>query len=324
MNLICVTESELAQWISRKYLDTLASRVFEGISGLAPIVFYSSPYLKLEDARGRIIVNLRDTWKKRKTIAENYLNAEVVSIPVDEIIEIAPSMEQYANKLATTYRLPIAAWSAEKEWDKWLMTQATLEIRRAITSETGRAGCIGNELLKNEELLTQIIKKSLRPLANKGDESLISDWEIIFEKREEWIQFLRVNGHLENTSMFISSLVHIATTLTGQSQKFNFELHSEDRDWNFEDINNQILEELEQFDVDMNIKIPPLFCVAAYLRLYDEIKNGNRNWRAIFNLHRFTKYSVNSQNADIMLISLLSMLKVEEIYTTGIAEIYMS
>ena len=323
MNLICVTESELAQWISRKYLDTLASRVFGEIPDLAPIVFYGGPYLKLEDARGRIIVNLKNTWKKRNTISENFLDVEVVSIPVDEIIEIAPSMDQHANKLATAYRLPIAGWSAEKEWGKWLFMQATLEIRRAIISETGRAGCIGKELLKNEDLLTNIIRSSLRPLATADGESLISNWEIIFEKRDEWIQSLRVNGHLEHTSMLISSLVQVSTEISGRSQNFNFELKSEDRNWNFEDINKQFLEELRKIDLDNKLKIPPLFCIAAYLRLYDEIQNGDKNWRSIFNLFRFTKYSVSSHHADIMLISLLSALKAEEIYSTGIAEIYM-
>ena len=323
MNLICVTESELAQWISRKYLDTLVSRVFEEIPDLAPIVFYGGPYLKLEDARGRIIVNLKNTWKKRNTISENFLDVAVVSIPVDEIIEIAPSMDQHANKLATTYRLPIASWSAEKEWGKWLFMQATLEIRRAIISETGRAGCIGKKLLKNEDLLTKIIRSSLRPLATADCESLISNWEIIFEKRDEWIQSLRVNGHLEHTSMFLATLVLVTTEISGQGKNFNFDLKSEDRDWNFADINKQIIEELEKNDLNKDSKIPPLFCVAAYLRLYDEIQNGKKNWRSIFNLFRFTKYSISSHHADIMLVSLLSALKAEEIYSTGIAEIYM-
>jgi hypothetical protein len=233
-------------------------------------------------------------------------------------------MDQHANKLATTYRLPIAGWSAEKDWDKWLFMQATLEIRRAIISETGRAGCIGNELLKNEKLLTQIIRKSLRPLATTDDESLISNWEIIFEKRDEWIQSLRVNGHLEHTSMFLSSLVLVSNEISGQRQNFNFQLISEDRDWNLEDITKKILEELGKIDLDNNLKVPPLFCVAAYLRLYDEIQNGNKNWRAIFNLFRFTKYSVNSQHADIILVSLLSCLKAEEIYSTCISKIYMA
>jgi hypothetical protein len=324
MNLICVTESELAQWVSRKYLDTLATRVFKDINTLSPVVFYGGPYLKQEDARGRIIVNLKDTWKESNGITDNLHIAEVVSIPINEIIEIAPSMDQHANKLAATYRLPIASWSAEKGWDTWLFNQAILEIKRAIVSETGRAGCLEKELLKNQALLTEIIKNSLRPVKNATNSNLLEGWTIIFEKRDEWIQFLRVNGHLENTSMFLASLVQVSTEISGQSQTFSFNLHNEDRNWNFEDTNRHILEELELFDLEKDLKIPPLFCVAAYLRLYDEIQIANKNWREIFNLIRFTKFSVNSHHADIMLVSLLSSLKAEEIYKTCISTIYMT
>jgi hypothetical protein len=323
MNLLCITESELAQWVSRKYLDTLATRVFENIEALAPVVFYGGPYLKQEDARGRIIVSLKDTWKNLNGAADNFQNTVVVSIPVDEIIEIAPSMDQHANKLAATYRLPIAGWSAEKDWDTWLFNQAALEIKRAIASETGRAGCIEKDLLKNQALLAEIIKKSLRPARTITNANL-EGWGIIFEKRDEWLQSLRVNGHLEHTSMFLASLVQVSTEISGRSQMFGFDLQSEDRDWNFEDINKQIIEELEKIDLDNNLKNPPLFCVAAYLRLYDEMRNSNKNWRAIFNLFRFTKYSVSSHHADIMLVSLLSSLKAEEIYSTGISKIYMA
>jgi hypothetical protein len=303
MNLICVTESELAQWISRKYLDTLATRVFSDLEVLTPNVFYGGPYLKQEDARGRIIVSVKDTWKKLSLFQDNCQSAEVVSIPVSEIIEIAPSMDQHANKLAATYRLPIARWSAEQEWDKWLFNQATLEISRAIFTETSRAGCI--------------------PDSTTNQENSINGWGLVLEKRHTWVQSLRVKGHLEHTSMFLASLVQVSSEISYRSTTFNFDLQSADRGWIFEDMSDEIIQELDKFDLENNLKIPPIFCVVAYLRLYDEIQNGNKDWRVIFNLIRFTKYSVSSLHADIMMVSLLSSLKAEEIYSTGIPEIYM-
>jgi hypothetical protein len=321
MNLICVTESELSQWVSRKYLDTLATRVFTGMENLTPIVFYGGPYLKQEDARGRIIVNLKDTWRRLNITPDNFTQAEIFSIPVDEIIEIAPSMDGYASKLGTTYRLPIASWSAEKEWNSWLLGQAILEIRRAVIVESGRAGCIEKEVLNDLDLVTQIIRKSLRPDLSTNDPNLIGCWGIIFEKRDAWIQKFRVNGHLEHTSMFLASLLAVSSEFSGKSNPFNFNLPSQDRSWTFQDITVGIIEELERFDLEINLKIPPLFCIAAYLRLYDEIQTSNKDWAAIFSLFRFAKYSVSSHHADIMLVSLLSCLKAEEIYAIGIADI---
>lgn len=321
MNLICVTESELSQWVSRKYLDTLATRVFTGIDNLTPTVFYGGPYLKQEDARGRIIVNLKDTWRRLNITPDNFTQADIFSISVDEIIEIAPSMDGHANKLRTTYRLPIASWSAEKEWNSWLLGQATLEIRRAIIIESGRAGCIEKEVLNDLDLVTQIIRKSLRPELSTNDPNLIGCWGIIFEKRDAWIQSLRVNGHLEHTSMFLASVIEVSNEIFEESRTFDYKLPSEDRGWHFQDIPIEFMEELERFDLETNLKIPPLFCIAAYLRLYDEIQSGNKDWHTIFSLFRFTKYSVSSYHAEVMLISLLSCLKAEEIYAIGISKI---
>jgi len=67
MNLICITESELAQWTSRRYLDALSSRVLTGYESVTTDVFCTSPYLKLDDARGSIIVNLKDHWQTVST-----------------------------------------------------------------------------------------------------------------------------------------------------------------------------------------------------------------------------------------------------------------
>ena len=63
MNLICITESELSQWVSRRYFDTLAARILDGCESVTADIFCTSPYLKLEDARGRIIINLKYNWK---------------------------------------------------------------------------------------------------------------------------------------------------------------------------------------------------------------------------------------------------------------------
>ena len=150
MNLICITESELAQWVSRKNFDTLSARVITEQETVTRDIFSTSPYLKLDDARGRIVVNLKDTWKHTSHRIITAKNIDVVSIPLDAIAEIAPTMDQYAKRLET-YKLPIAKWSVENIWDEWLINQAVSETYRATVFEINKIGCVDkHNLIKNK------------------------------------------------------------------------------------------------------------------------------------------------------------------------------
>lgn len=326
MNLICITESELAQWVSRKNFDTLSARVITEQETVTRDIFSTSPYLKLDDARGRIVVNLKDTWKHTSHKISTAKNIEVVSIPLDAIAEISPTMDQYAKRLEI-YKLPIAKWSVEKLWDEWLINQAVSEIYRATVIEINKIGCVGKESISNEKLIKAIIEKSLRPNIASEKESLLMGWEKVFEQRDDWIQALRVQGHLDSTRMFRASIELINNSISNHSLDFDLRVNDEERGWEFQDITKEILQQLAKHD-SASIEIqtftaPPLFCIATYLRLYDEIHNGNKDWRVTFNLLRFTKYSVSSLHADVLTIALLGSLKAEEIYSLGLRDLYM-
>ena len=326
MNLICITESELAQWVSRKNFDTLSARVITEQETVTRDIFSTSPYLKLDDARGRIVVNLKDTWKHTSHRIITAKNIDVVSIPLDAIAEIAPTMDQYAKRLET-YKLPIAKWSIEKVWDEWLINQAVSETYRAAVAEINKIGCVDKETISNEKLIKAIIEKSLRPNIVSGKESVLMGWEKVFEHRDDWIQALRVKGHLDSTRMLKASIEIINDGITNNSLNFDLQINDEERGWEFQDVTAEILKHFSNFDAE-SIQLeaftaPPLFCIAAYLRLYDEIHNGNKDWRVVFNLLRFTKYSVSSFHADVVTIALLSTLKAEEIYSLGLRDLYM-
>ena len=326
MNLICITESELSQWVSRKNFDTLSARVITGQETVTRDIFSTSPYLKLDDARGRIVVNLKDTWKHTSHRIITAKNIDVISIPLDAIAEIAPTMDQYAKRLET-YKLPIAKWSIEKVWDEWLINQAVSETYRAAVAEINKIGCVDKETISNEKLIKAIIEKSLRPNIVSGKESVLMGWEKVFEHRDDWIQALRVKGHLDSTRMLKASIEIINDGITNNSLNFDLQINDEERGWEFQDVTAEILKHFSNFDAE-SIQLeaftaPPLFCIAAYLRLYDEIHNGNKDWRVVFNLLRFTKYSVSSFHADVVTIALLSTLKAEEIYSLGLRDLYM-
>ena len=326
MNLICITESELAQWVSRKNFDTLSARVITEQETVTRDIFSTSPYLKLDDARGRIVVNLKDTWKHSSHRIITAKNIDVVSIPLDAISEIAPTMDQYAKRLAT-YKLPIAKWSIEKIWDEWLINQAVSETYRATVFEINKIGCVDKETISNENLIKAIIEKSLRPNIVSGKESVLLGWEKVFEQRDDWIQALRIKGHLDSTRMLKASIEIINDGITNHSLNFDLQINEEERGWEFQDVTREALEYFSKHDSAriqlQTFATPPLFCIAAYLRLYDEIHNGNKDWRVVFNLLRFTKYSISSLHADVLTIALLGSLKAEEIYSLGLRDLYM-
>jgi len=327
MNLICITESELAQWVSRHYLDTLSARILTDRDSVGPDIFFTSPYLKLEDARGRIIVNLKDNWKELSVKLNTAKDIHVISIPIDAVLEISPAMDQYAKKL-TTYKLPIAQWSVEKIWDKWLIDKAVMETHRAIVLETSRIGCLDKELIHNQELMNAVIQKSIRPKVVLANESITLGWAKILENRDTWIQWVRTEGHLDRPSMLKASAQKICKDFEYQSPSLDFVLSNEDRGWKIQDITIDIFNQFKKFELEnSNIStqvIPPLFCIVAYLRLYDEIHNGDKDWRVVFNLLRFTKYSINSKHADVLTVSLLASLKADEIYGLRMSDIYMN
>lgn len=289
-------------------------------------IFSTSPYLKIDDARGRIVVSLKENWKHTSQKISTGKNIDVVSIPLDAIAEIAPSMDQYAKRLET-YKLPIAKWSIEKVWDEWLINQAVSETYRAAVTEINKIGCVDKETISNEKLIKAIIKKSLRPNMGSGEESVLMGWEKVFEQRDDWIQALRTQGHLDSTRMFKASIELISNSISNHSLDFDFQVNDEERGWEFQDVTEETLEHFSNHDSarikQENFTVPPLFCMAAYLRLYDEIHNGNKDWRVVFNLLRFTKYSVSSFHADVLTIALIGSLKAEEIYSLGLRDVYM-
>lgn len=325
MNLICITESELAQWVSRRYFDGLSSRVIAGCEAVTSDLFSSAPYLKLEDSRGRIIVNLHSDWLALSTRVMTAPSIEVLSIPIEAVAEIAPTMEQYAKRLAS-YQLPIAGWSAEQAWDKWLVDQAVMEVHRAIVNVTQKIGCFDQDFLVDSDRLDAIIRKTLRPGSTVDQDQLLKGWTSVFEQRDSLMQLLRFDGHLDSTSMLKASAEKICSTLHNQTIQFNFDLAKEDRGWLLRDVSSKILSELSDIDNQNlhthNSSLPPLFCVSTYLRGYDEIHFGNKDWRTVFNLFRLAKYSVSSEHADILLVSLLASLKAEEIYSANLLALY--
>jgi hypothetical protein len=317
MNLICISESELAQWVSRRHFDTLTTRVLINQEKITSDIFYTAPYMKLEDARGRVIVNLKDDWNIISSTINTSELINVISIPLEAILEITPTMDQYAKKL-TSYQLPIAERSAEQMWDKWLVQHAIMETSRAISYLTKRVACIDPTILKNNTFVNAIIEKAMRPKAITENQYLLMGWSEVLEQRNTWLQALRENGNLDNTSMLKASAELVSNYYGKKALVFDFQLREDDRAWQAQDINAEILQNFINFDSKISRETtftsPPLFCILTYLRLYDEIQNGSRSWKETFKILNLAKSLVISPHADILAVALLGALKAEDLY----------
>ena len=262
MNLICITESELSQWVSRRHFDTLTARILTDREEVTLDIFWTAPYLKIDDARGRVIVNLKENWKALSLRVKTANDVDAMSIPLDAIQEIAPAMDQYGKRLGS-YKLPIAKWSVEKIWDSWLISQAVMETYRAIAYETGRIGCVDKEFVNNRELVYAVIKKSLRPKLVLVNEPLLHGWSKVLENRDSWLQELRIEGHLDNQRMLSASAKTISKDIGHQLSDFSFSLTDENRGWELKDINPEILQQFKNYDSEnlqsSNFAIPPPF-----------------------------------------------------------------
>ena len=108
----------------------------------------------------------------------------------------------------------------------------------------------------------------------------------------------------------------------------NFVFPNEDRGWKIQDITIEILNQFKKFELENSNPsyqlAPPLFCIVSYLRLYDEIHYGDKDWRVVFNLLRFIKYSINAKHSDVLTVALLASLKADEIYELRMSDIYMN
>jgi len=314
MNLICITESELSQWVSRRYLDTLTARVLTDCETASADIFCTSPYLKRDDARGRVIVNLKDNWMSLSIRLNTSQTVSAISIPIDAVLEIAPTMDQYAKRLAS-YQLPIALWSIEKIWDRWLIDQAVSETYRAIIFVTKKINFIDWKIIYEENFLKSLIEKTLRPSSITGNEGLLKGWENVLARRDSWIQTLRTNGYLGNTKMLTESSKIISNDLANRPINFDFLLPDEERSWNIQDLTPEILQNFKNWQSATLIN-PPLFCIVAFLKLYDEIHNGDKSWHEIFQILKYCAEDTISQpHADILTAVLLASLKPEEIYS---------
>lgn len=322
--LVCVTESELMQWQSRGLMHLAADRILPAGSNKSAL-FALAPLLKLDDAKARVVVHLAENWREGNVIHPKFQQPNLLCLDWDQIQSIAPVLPQFRRRLES-FCLPLEKWDLSEMWDEWLVTQGCYERLRCLQSSLCKLSFNAKEFLANETLLEQIIMTVVRPNSTAYISSdMPRGWKTLFENRDEILKKLRFEGHSDRTS-FLESSVREILHLNGCSQSdFNYNslVTLQDRGWQFEDLNSLVIGFINSYGGDapnsMDQQISPIFG-AIYLRLYDEIFYGQRNWNLCFNLLRFAKYSLESHQADILTIAIFSSFAAEDILTLDLRE----
>ena len=298
--IFCISYIELGQWIRRQRIHILADRLIEGalkdVGSVDLSIFASSEMLKLEDAKARVLVVLRE-----KTIADFQrhpfcIQKNVLDISRESIKGIVPILERYRKNL-NEYDLPIFDYSLDKEWEEWLLWQGAHERIHVIKSFFRKIGF--SEKIFSGDLvgLHSMTRFSFRPESVTAElPANFKNWIDLLHKRDSILQKLRVDGYCGDTRFLAASIKEFYFQ-NGLEKTIDFQrlpIKIVERGWMASDISESIainiaetqlkdLSSLKIFDLQ-TVKNEYIFSpliVAAYLRIFDEIHYGNCDWNLI-------------------------------------------
>jgi len=251
-NLVfCISYIELGQWIRRQRIHILADRLIDfaqtNLGNVDLSIFASSEMLKLEDAKARVLVVLRE-----KTIADFKRHPfcgqkKVLDISRESIKGIAPILERYRKNL-NDYDLPIFNFSLDQEWDDWLLWQGAHERICAIKSLFGKIGF--SEKIFSEDLLSlySMTIFSFRPESKTTElPPNYKYWIGLLQKRDAILQKLRVDGFCGDTRFLPESIKEYCLH-HGLKQSIDFQglpIKIEERGWVASDLSESTAVNIE-------------------------------------------------------------------------------
>jgi len=307
--VVCISESELLQWVARGRIHLLLDRVMQDplVEGVLDVsLFASCPVLKLDDAKGRVWVSLNiDSVNGSR--AHPYAHCKnVLDLPVTEIQAVGSILPQYKRRLENL-TLPISDATLEAEWHAWIGIQGAYE-RYCVIQDIYRK--IGYKLPKT--LDTDAIRMAMRPKDQSSVKSSgLTAWKNLIVHRDEILQQLRFEGHAGEKTFLaasVASLIKVGGAEIELPPALN--MVKGEGPWEIKDISHEILNDLQRLNAQTNLELP-IFIGAAYLQSFDELHYGNKNWQSILSITRFCKYTVSDVNATELLFFILSSLSAE-------------
>jgi len=315
LDLICITESELLQWHSRGLMHIAADRISSGSPDAS--LFALAPLLKLDDAKSRVIVNLAKGFNKIDALHPSFKHAGILSISWGEIQSISPVMPQFKRRL-DDFHLPIEDWDFSKLWDEWLVTQSCYERTEALKIVLGRLGFNSTEFIADSSTLSAIVRTVVRP-GESADRLLVPQgWKTLVQSRDSILKKLRFDGHSDRASFLGASILELARIngVHPSESRLAGIIDPRETGWKFQDLSSHALTVIYELSgvspFSMKEKVSLIFG-AIYLRLFDELFYGQKNWQLCFNLLRFAKYSLDSMQTDFMTAFIAASFSADEL-----------
>lgn len=315
LDLICVTESELLQWRSRGLMHVAADRVTSGLTNAS--LFALAPLLKIDDAKSRVIVNLGRNFSKVEALHPSFQNSGVLSIVWGQIKSISPVVPQFRRRLED-FNLPLEEWDLSQLWDEWLVTQSCYERTEALKIGLGKLGFNDAKFTADTLMLSSIVRAALRPGEPTDPSPVPHGWRTLVRNRDGILRKLRFDGHSDRTSFLGASISEIVRINGADPSGSELEglVEARESGWRFQDLSGQALDSIYKLSgfspFSMEERVSLVFG-AVYLRLFDELFYGQKNWRLCFNLLRFAKYSLDSRQTDFLTAFIAASFSAEEL-----------
>lgn len=306
---VCLSESELLQWVARGRIHLLADRVMRESTSqdLIDLSFFTAcTVLKLDDAKGRIWVSLTSESINGSRTHPYSFSKNVLDLPLSDIRAIGSILPQHKRRL-DAIDLPISDSTLEAEWNQWLLVQGAYERFCAIELFFNR---IGFELTIG--LDPNAVQMAMRPNdQHDGVLNSLGQWRSLLYHRDEILQKLRFDGHAGEKSFFAAS-IQALLSIDKNSHMIPdaLFLRGNDGAWSLKDISLTVNNALQNIEGGLGL---PHFVKAAYLRSFDDLHYGQKDWSSIFDLVRYIKYSIGHSFGSEILFFLLSSMPVDEI-----------
>ena len=113
-HVLCVTESELMQWVSRGRIHLLMDRILLPGEPRDGSLFAACSAIKLDDAKARVLVSLTPQWLVAEHFHPTFRSRKIFSLPISMVSEVAPTLSQYRRRL-DAFKLKISDWCAEED-----------------------------------------------------------------------------------------------------------------------------------------------------------------------------------------------------------------
>ncbi len=316
------------QWRARGLMHIASGRVLSR-GTQKDALFALAPLGKLEDAKARVIVQLKEDWSAQLSKHPKFEECSVLSLDWGHVESLTSVLPQFSHRLGG-YGVRIGDFDFSEQWETWLLAQGSHERTKAIQDELGKLGFNSREFIANTALITRIVGAVVRPGATdlSGPE-LPSGWANLIRYRDAILRQLRVDGFSDRLGFLAASLREITKIYSGRTFGGDLEalLGHRESGWALSDLSPAVLSAIQGIKKDSAIAtnggIDPLVG-AIYLRLYDELFYGQQDWHLCFSLLRFTKYSLDSLQADVLTVALFGSFPAEEIRSLNLQTTFYS